>query len=75
MFFEKSAVTDGGKAFEEGAYPSPIEGGWREKAKVVSSVWEAEFLQFLASVNLAGQVEFILFFQLDRGKIASTARN
>ena len=53
------------------------------KAKVVASVWGAEFVQFLAScrascfdlVYLKEKVEFILFYQINRGKTASAARN
>ena len=51
------------------------------KAKVVASVWGADFVQFpcrascFASVDLEETVEFILFFQIDRCKIASAARN
>ena len=43
------------------------------EAKVVASVWGAEFIQFLALVDLEEKVEFILFFLIDRGKIASAA--
>ena len=45
------------------------------KAKVVASIWGAEFIQFFAlqavfaSVDLEEKVEFILFFENDRGKI------
>ena len=51
------------------------------KAKVVVSVWGAEFIQFLAalavflSVDLEEKVEILLFFQIDRGKIVSAAKN
>ena len=45
------------------------------KAKVDGYVWGAEFIQFFASVDLKEKVEIILFFQIDRGKIASRARN
>ena len=38
------------------------------------SVWGTEFIQFLAAVDLEEKVEFILFFQIDQGKIASAAR-
>ena len=48
------------------------------RAQVLASAWWAEFIQFLAalaacffaSVDLEEKVEFILFFQIDRGKIA-----
>ena len=38
-----------------------------DKAKVVASVWGGQ--------NLKEKVEFILFFQMDRGKTASAAMN
>ena len=47
------------------------------KAKVVVSVLETKCIQFFAAQAalprsfLKGKVEFILFFQIDRGKIAS----
>ena len=53
----------------------------KAKAKVVASVWGRIALAIpcrascFASVDLEENVEFILFFQIDRGKIASAARN
>ena len=42
------------------------------KAKVVASVWGTEFIpcraSCFASVDLEEKVEFILFFQIHRGK-------
>ena len=53
--------------------------GTEAKAKVVACIWEAEFVPFLACcfavVYLKEKVEFILFFQIARGKTASAARN
>ena len=50
-----------------------------ERAKVVVSVWMAEFIQFIAvlatSVDLEEKDEFNLFLQIDRGKADSAARN
>ena len=61
--------------------------GREAKVKVIASVWEAEFVQFLAALavlprtiwmNLSFSsnhpLQFILFFQIDRGKTASAAR-
>ena len=51
------------------------------KAKVVASVWGPDFCSIpccticFASVSFEETVEFILFFQVDRGKTASAARN
>ena len=51
------------------------------KAKVVASVWGAEFIQFLAAQACLLQsiwknrLNFILFCQIDGGQIASVARN
>ena len=49
------------------------------KAKVVASVWWAEFIpcraNCFASVDLEEKVEFILFFQTDQGKTASSSMN
>ena len=43
------------------------------KAKVIASVWEAEFVPFLTAMAVYSEekVEFIQFFQFDRGKTAS----
>ena len=56
---------------------------WREKQRQRSSrlFGGADFIQFLAAlasfalVNLEDKVEYILFFQIDRDKTASAARN
>ena len=45
------------------------------KAKVVASIWGAKFVQFPALVDLEEKVEFMLFFQIDRGNTDSRARN
>ena len=45
------------------------------KAKIVMSVWGAEFIQFLAPLDSEKKVDFILFFQIDQVKVASAARN
>ena len=48
------------------------------KAKVVASIWGTEFVQFLAcfaSVDLEEKDEFNRFFQIDRGKTDSAAKN
>ena len=47
------------------------------EAKVVASVWGVEFFQILrascfSSVDLEDNFEFILFFQIDRGKTDAT---
>ena len=60
-----------------------IEDGWRQKQRQRSSrlFREAEFVQFLAALavlprfDLEETVELILFFEIDRGKTASAARN
>ena len=53
------------------------------KAKVVASVWGAKLVQFHAALAVLPRltckktlenVEFILFYQIDRGKTASAAR-
>ena len=51
------------------------------KAKVVAPVWGTEFIQFLAALAILPRSileeynEFNIFFQIDRGKTASAARN
>ena len=51
------------------------------KAKVIASVWDAAFIKFLAALAVLPRSiwkkGFFLFFQfqIDLGKIASTARN
>ena len=46
----------------------------KTKAKVVASIWGAEFVQFFAALPVLPwsiwkeRLEFILFFQIDRGK-------
>ena len=51
------------------------------KAKVVAPVWGTEFIQFLAAQAILPRSileeynEFNIFFQIDRGKTASAARN
>ena len=52
------------------------------KAKVVTSIWGAKGIQFLAALAVLHRsiwkkvkVELVLFFQIDQGKIASVARN
>ena len=51
------------------------------KATVVASVWGAEFIKFLAAQAILPRSileeynVFNLFFQIDRGKTASAARN
>ena len=46
--------------------------GTEAKAKVVASIWRASCF---ASDDVEETVEFVLFFQIDRGKTDSAARN
>ena len=51
-----------------------IEEDTEEKAKAVAAAWETELIQFLATLAIFHQVQFILFFKSSWSKIASGAR-